>query len=136
MCHSTRKTLFLLILLLVSLVWTVNACDDYIDCNKGAPSASPPGGGYCSGLGGCLCQTGFSGPNCQIASCNNVASNNPTTCNSNGVCYGYNLCNCTLGWAGTYCTSCATSWSGPSCQYPNCFGRVSTDPLVCSGHGS
>jgi len=49
----------------------------------------------------------------------------PGVCtNANGVCSSPDTCDCPVN-----------VWGGSVCQYPDCFGFLSNNPLVCTNHG-
>lgn len=54
--------------------------------------------GSCSGSGGCVCNAGWTGPDCMTVSC-------PTNdCSGNGVCdTATNMCHCKAGYGGVNC---------------------------------
>ena len=63
----------------------------------------------CSGRGTCLlqnncvCNTGYSGSNCEIFSCNGILSNNSAVCSGRGTCVSSNVCSCPMGYYGLNC---------------------------------
>ncbi|EFC43502.1 predicted protein [Naegleria gruberi] len=62
--------------------------------------------------------------NDQLAySCNGIYLTSPKACNSNGKCYGNDLCECNGIYIGKYC------------DIPVCFTVPATLPNVCSGNG-
>ncbi len=71
-----------------------------------------------------FCAIGYSGSYCDTYQCDLKYPNNPSVCNSRGVCLGYNKCACNKGFVGS------------NCELPVCFGLNSSDPNVCSGHGT
>jgi len=76
-------------------------------CIRGARTNLGVKMGECLDGGGCDCDTGFHGPDCD---CSNA------TCNNNGVCSDSGKCECTSHFNGTRCEYCSEDWVGPLCQ--------------------
>lgn len=90
------------------------------------------GNGACVGPNECNCIGNFIGTNCELATCNNIAYNDPDVCNG-----GRGTCN-----QGTHqCENCVDGWQNPGgggngfCEEKMCNGVVD-GPGVCSGHGN
>uniref|UniRef100_A0A7S1KPU2 EGF-like domain-containing protein n=1 Tax=Percolomonas cosmopolitus TaxID=63605 RepID=A0A7S1KPU2_9EUKA len=69
-------------------------------------------------------QTGHVGPNCQIASCSAVLSNESSVCSSHGSCIAPESCNC------------LEDYDGSNCELHTCYGVMNTNSSVCSAHGT
>jgi alpha-tubulin suppressor-like RCC1 family protein len=59
--------------------------------------------GACIAADTCVCDSGYSGNNCEIFSCNSVLSTNSSACAGNGHCMKSNFCFCYPGWSGANC---------------------------------
>eukprot|EP01080_Neovahlkampfia_damariscottae_P009833 gene9833-2155_t len=80
--------------------------------------------GQCISRDGCLCQSGYTGLECESHFCNSIAHNSPSVCSGKGSCISPNNC------------SCIGSYTGHDCQFTSCFGKSSSDLTVCSGKGT
>lgn len=142
-----------------SLPWTANALAFTWsgDCGSGEPPCNAAaGGGECSVAYGCVCQPGYSGPNCDVFQC-------PFGCFAalgHGRCAGppevaqAGTCVCLDDWTGPHCSRkacpndncqqqlygrcvaelglcvCFAGRHGPGCDQLLCT------PPNCSGHGT
>ncbi len=70
--------------------------------------------GQCVSVDVCNCINSY-GASCQIFSCNGVLNNNTNVCSGNGQCLSIDNC------------ICSAKYAGNNCQYPICFGIVSTN---------
>jgi len=79
---------------------------EFACCVRGARTSLGIKMGDCKAGGGCECDAGYDGPECD---CSN------TTCNDNGVCSALGTCECTSHFNGTRCEYCSEDWVGPLC---------------------
>lgn len=77
----------------------------------------------------CICEYGFSPPNCESVALYSKLKHCLNDCSGNGLCMD-GLCVCMSGFIGHDCSGvvCSPGFSGPSCQYHSC-------PNDCSGYG-
>jgi hypothetical protein len=87
------------------------------------------GNGVCDFSGQCTCRYGYTGPNCDVAPCANVV------CGEHGRCMvthtGNAECVCNSGWAIGQNNTCTTPICDPECAYGNCIA-----PGECSCNAS
>jgi len=72
----------------------------------------------CSGKGSCInddqcvCQPGYVGADCQVATCNGISENDPSVCSGNGSCTAVDTCECNSGYSGQYCQTKESTGAG------------------------
>jgi hypothetical protein len=81
------------------------------------------GRGICVDQDKCLCDTQYTGNNCQYPICNGIDSSNPKVCSGRGSCISPETCTCKPSSSGTYCENYL------------CYGIDSKQPDVCSSRG-
>ncbi|MFC2003757.1 thioredoxin domain-containing protein, partial [Chloroflexota bacterium] len=121
------------------------------------------GHGQCIATNTCVCDTGYSGPECEFTTCDGISSTDPSVCSSRGTCVAQDMCACTERYSGLWCEktscfgissddnmvcsshgicwpfdacTCTEGYSGPECEFTTCFGISNTDPSVCNGRGT
>lgn len=77
----------------------------------------------------CVCEYGFSPPNCAGVALYQKLAKCPNDCSGQGLCMD-GRCLCTAGATGLDCSKviCAPGTNGPNCEYRDC-------PRDCSGYG-
>ncbi len=141
-----------------ALPWTTNAITFSWrgDCGTLVPACNAPLGGRCDAAGGCLCNPGYTGPNCDTFDC---GAFDCFSSRQQGTCSGPPLvpagtCRCAAGFSGDQCqngacpnNNCNNELNGfciRSAGLCICFeGRfgdgceqLQCTPPDCAGHGS
>ncbi|KAG2392360.1 hypothetical protein C9374_012612 [Naegleria lovaniensis] len=120
----------------------------YCDCNSGFTGAicsvptcygrSKSDTNACNGIGQCVGPNQCSCPNYVSADFHNCQSyafcNNHSSLNAANVCNGHGICRVVSPNSPDQC-NCNIGYFGENCQYSFCFGIMSNDSTVCSGHG-
>lgn len=121
----------------------INICNGHGTCN---PTDSTPDQ--------CLCASGYSGNYCEEWTCSGISRNDPDVCSGYGTCIDVDTCyysNC-FGKSASDNTVCSNrqgrcietdvcycdpaKYQGTQCEYPVCYGILSTNSSACSGHGT
>lgn len=141
----------------------ISACSASCFSLPATSSSVCSGKGFCNPPDNCTCLAGFTGNNCQYATCFNITGDSPIVCNNrNGSCTNTDTCTCLQGYSGSqcqtpicnsmlatnpnvctsrgHCTSansctCNATFSGQFCQFQTCYNVSSGDAAVCSSHG-
>lgn len=84
-------------------------------------------------VGVCRCIDGFSGPGCERCDPDDPAVDCSDYCNANGD-HVDGACVCDVNWREPVCDTCATGWSGDSCDV--CSPDEVDCTRYCNGNGS
>eukprot|EP00818_Percolomonas_sp_WS_P008921 CAMPEP_0117452226 /NCGR_PEP_ID=MMETSP0759-20121206/9488_1 /TAXON_ID=63605 /ORGANISM="Percolomonas cosmopolitus, Strain WS" /LENGTH=1100 /DNA_ID=CAMNT_0005244999 /DNA_START=380 /DNA_END=3679 /DNA_ORIENTATION=- len=101
--------------------FSIPQCFDIRDDNNTVCS----GRGSCSGHDLCVCNTGYTGSECELNVCFTFnSSDTVNVCSGRGSCISPDFCVCTTGY------------DGSNCELNICYGYTSNDTArVCSGDG-
>jgi hypothetical protein len=80
--------------------------------------------GVCVSNDVCVCESGWTGTQCDEWTCYGIGWTDPTVCSGNGHCVGVDDC------------SCEAPYFGDNCDLFTCFEVLLNETSVCSGHGT
>eukprot|EP01080_Neovahlkampfia_damariscottae_P006759 gene6759-10924_t len=119
--------------------------------------------GVCDFTDTCICESGFTGNDCELNVCGGKNQSDSTVCSGRGICSSPNNCTCESEYFGENCygsfcfginstnssvcsgngtcvaldnCSCNHGYTGYLCDFLNCNGKNVSDPEVCSGNGT
>jgi hypothetical protein len=90
------------------------------------------GNGKCISVDYCKCDKNYTGDDCSITTCFDVANTNSTVCSGNGNCLKYNKCSCDTD---SKIQIKKIGGVGGECEINICFDKMGNTTETCSGNG-